>query len=159
MNLSVPFAAVLSFAATATPQQISGPYTHDNLSIFLIHGHSQTKRQFLTLEEALEQHKIVVYETKNVNELAIENVSPDQEVYIQSGEIVKGGQQDRTITDDLIVPPRSGRLPLAAFCVEHGRWTGRGTESAARFDAAPAAVASKRLKMAIRSASQQEVWD
>ena len=31
---------------------------------------------------------------------------------------------------DLIVPPRSGKLPISAFCVEHGRWSGRGNERA-----------------------------
>jgi hypothetical protein len=143
----------------ASPRGVSGPYTHENLSIYLIHGRNLSSRPYLTLEEALAQHKMVVYETSNVNELSVENLS-DQEVYIQSGEIVKGGQQDRTLTDDLIVPPHSGRMPISAFCVEHGRWSRRGTESTARFEAAPAAVASKELKQAIRAkSSQSEVWD
>src|SRR5262245_33725013 len=111
---SVAFALCLAEgqAGAASTDRLSGPYTHENLSIYLIHGSNRTNRSFLTLQEALEQHKLVVYETKDVNELAVENVSTE-EVYIQSGEIVKGGQQDRTLTDDLIIPAHSGRMPIA----------------------------------------------
>src|SRR5262245_42887743 len=110
--------------------KFSGPYTHENLTIFLILGEDRIKdRDFLTLQEAIEQKKIVVHETANVNELAVENVSPSQEIFIQSGDLVKGGKQDRLLVFDLIVQPQSGRVPLAAFCVEAGRWQQRGSES------------------------------
>ena len=90
---------------------LTGPYTYKNLSIFLVHGKSVIKaKSFLTLQEALVQKKVVVYETKSVNELSIQNFS-DEDVFVQSGDIVKGGQQDRMIGVDLIVPPRSGKLP------------------------------------------------
>src|SRR5262249_18624933 len=118
---------------TANQYLVSGPFTHRNLSIFLIHGPNQVTGDFLTLQEALEQKKVVVFETKDVNELAIQNLS-NQDVYVQAGDIVKGGQQDRMIGVDLIVPPKSARLPIAAFCVEHGRWSGRGTEQATVFN-------------------------
>jgi hypothetical protein len=111
---------------------VSGPYTHRNLTVFLIHGAAQAAfgqgKTPLTLQEAMERKKVIVHETQDVNELAIENVS-DEEVYVQSGDIVKGGQQDRTLAYDLLVPPKSGRLPLAAFCGEQGRWSQRGGES------------------------------
>ena len=87
--------------------RLSGPFTHKNLSIFLVHGKNTfTGKTFITLQEALVQKKVVVYETQSVNELAIENVSND-DVYVQAGDIVKGGQQDRMIGVDLIVPSRS----------------------------------------------------
>jgi hypothetical protein len=102
----------------------------------------------------------VVYETGSVNQLAIENVSPDEDVYIQSGEIVKGGQQDRTLKDDFILPTKSGKVPIASFCVEHGRWSRRGQETVRNFESAPQAVAAKQVKMAMRVASdQQQVWN
>ena len=139
--------------------RLSGPYTHKNLSIFLVHGKNVIKaKSFLTLQEALVQRKVVVYETRSVNELSIENFS-DEDVYVQSGDIVKGGQQDRMIGVDLIVPPRSGKLPISAFCVEHGRWSGRGSEKAAVFSSSSDAVATKEIKLAAkRSTSQSEVW-
>jgi hypothetical protein len=79
---------------------------------------------------------------------------------VQSGDIVKGGQQDRMIGVDLIVPPKSGRLPIAAFCVEHGRWSGRGNEQATVFVSSSDAVAPKEIKLAAkRSNSQGAVWE
>src|SRR5438552_18547497 len=52
----------------------SGPYTHENLTIFLIHGDDALKQKiFLTLPEALQQKKIVIHETRSVNELSMEN--------------------------------------------------------------------------------------
>ena len=99
----------ISLAASAEDYRFSGPYTHDNLSIFLIHGpQRQPTSTFLTLQEALDQKKVVVYETGNVNQLAIENFS-GEDVYIQSGDIVKGGQQDRVFPDDFVLPKTSGR--------------------------------------------------
>ena len=143
----------------ASDYRLSGPYTHKNLSIFLVHGKSVIKsKSFLTLEEALVQKKVVVYETKSVNELSIQNFS-DEDVYVQSGDIVKGGQQDRMIGVDLIVPPRSGKLPISAFCVEHGRWSGRGNERATVFNSSSDAAATKEIRLAAkRSNSQGEVW-
>ena len=156
--------SVLTIATLAAQPQnardyrISGPFTHDNLSIFLIHGVGRTAR-LLTLEEAIEQRKVVVYETRNVNELAIENVS-DQDVFIESGDIVKGGAQDRTLKDDLILPTRSGRVNINSFCVEHGRWSRRGQESLATFGSSTDTVATKELKMAVRlEANQSQVWN
>src|SRR5205807_5913468 len=97
--LTIPLLA----AAEQTPAyRISGPYTHANLSVFLVHGsEAKTARPLLTLDEALKQHKVIVHETGNVNQLAVENVSSD-DVFLQSGDIVKGGQQDRTLETDLI---------------------------------------------------------
>ena len=147
------------------PQQsngyrISGPYTHENLSVFLVHGKDTLPgKNFLTLQEALASKVVIVHETKDVNELAIENVSKDQEVYVQSGDIVKGGQQDRVLAVDLIVPPRSGRVPIAAFCVEQGRWRQRGREEAGKFESSNDIIATNSLKIAAnKSKSQGEVW-
>jgi hypothetical protein len=139
--------------------RISGPYKHDNLSVFLIHGQSSSSKVPLTLQEAMEQNKVVVHETGEVNELAIENKSKDEEVYVQAGDIVKGGKQDRVLTMDLLLPPNSGKIPIASFCVEQGRWSKRGSEEATRFNASTAQISSKELKLAVRHKNEQgEVW-
>jgi hypothetical protein len=146
-------------SAATSNYRLSGPYTHGNLTVFLVHGKDTTKKTFLTLQEALAQKKVRVYETKDVNELAIRNLS-NQDVYAQSGDIVRGGEQDRMISTDFIVPPRSGRMPIAAFCVESGRWSKRGNEAAASFSSSENSVALKDLKLAAkRSNSQQAVWE
>jgi hypothetical protein len=138
--------------------RLSGPYTHKNLTVFLIHGKDQTTKTFLTLQEALAQKKVKVYETRDVNELAIRNLS-NQDIYVQSGDIVRGGDQDRMISMDFIVPPRSGRMPIAAFCVESGRWNKRGNEESGVFSSSENSVATKELKLAAKSENSQEaVW-
>jgi hypothetical protein len=144
---------------TATNYKLSGPYSHKNLTIFLVHGEDQmTGKPPLTLQEAMAQKKVVVHETSDVNQLAIENVS-GEEVFVQSGDIVKGGKQDRTLAMDLIVPPKSGRVPIESFCVEQGRWSSRGQEAAAQFSSSNNALASKELKLAAKARkSQGEVW-
>jgi hypothetical protein len=143
----------------ASEYRLSGPYTHKNLTIFLIHGKNLMEGKTpLTLEEALEKKKVIVHETQNVNELSIENVS-GEDVYVQSGDIVKGGQQDRMLAVDLIVPSKSGKIPIAAFCVEQGRWSRRGDEQAAYFSSSAEGAATKDIKLAAKRAnSQSGVW-
>ena len=147
-------------ATSNSNYRLSGPYTHKNLTIFLVHGKERMPgKTFLTLQEALAQKKVIVYETKDVNELAIRNLS-NQDVYVQSGDVVRGGEQDRMISIDFIVPPRSRRIPIAAFCVESDRWEKRGNESPASFSSSENAVATKDLKLAAKkSESQTEVWE
>jgi hypothetical protein len=141
--------------------KISGPYTYQNLTIFLLHGEDKIKGKiFLTLKEAMESKKVIIYETGEVNELSIENVSENEEVYIQAGDIVKGGRQDRAIAVDLILPAKSGKIPVSSFCVEHGRWSKRGQESSEYFNESNEQLASKDLKLAVRyGGNQNEVWD
>jgi hypothetical protein len=140
--------------------RLSGPYEHENLTIFLVHGPDQAfSGPYTPLQQALERKVVAVYETSEVNELAIENRSGSEEVFVQAGDIVKGGQQDRTLAVDLIVPAKSGRIPIDAFCVESGRWTQRGNESAAEFRTSQDMVATKELKLATKAeGSQAKVW-
>jgi hypothetical protein len=114
-----------------------------------------TTKTFLTLQEALAQKKVRVYETKDVNSLAIKNLS-DQDVYVQAGDIVRGGDQDRMISMDFIVPPHSGRMPIAAFCVESGRWSKRGGEENASFSSSENSIATKDLKLEAKRERSQE---
>jgi hypothetical protein len=152
-------ASLCAGGSYADDYRISGPRTHANLSVFFIHGPGHDTPHLLTLQEALARKKVIVYETGEVHQLAIENVSGGEDVYIQSGDIVKGGQQDRTFKDDLILPPKSGKTSIESFCVEHGRWSRRGQEPVATFGTSNEAVATKDLKKAVRAhADQRAVW-
>src|SRR6266404_3463212 len=139
--------------------RLEGPFTRGNLTVFLIHGKDRIKGQtFITLQEALVQRKVIVRETRSVNELTIQNVSRE-EFYVQSGDIVKGGAQDRMMAVDLIMPPHSGRIPISAFCVENGRWSKRGSEEVTVFNSSANVIAGRELKLAAKNAeSQGEVW-
>jgi len=159
------FIALAAFVSTispahAEPEKITGPSTHENLAVYLIHGANRVSgKTYLTLQEALAQKKAVVRETGNVNQLSIENTSKDSDIYIQAGDIVKGGQQDRTLGTDLILESKS-KVPIASFCVEQGRWSKRGKESSQQFATTTDQVASKELKLAVKyKKAQGEVWD
>src|SRR5690349_22780077 len=125
-----------SDAQTNSKARISGPYTHENLSVFLIGGSAPRWPQasakgstmnYLTLQDAMNQKVVVVHETNQVRELAVENVSTST-VFIQQGDILKGGKQDRIVTNDFLLSPKSGSVPIRALCVERGRWGNRGSE-------------------------------
>src|SRR5262249_51881195 len=152
--------ASTTLTARAAVGTVSGPVTHRNLQVFLIHGETKLEQShYATLSEALQKDIVVIKETGSVQELSVENLSKEITVFINAGDIVKGGRQDRTVRDDLILPPQSGKVPLATFCVEHGRWTRRGDESAAAFSANTKALSSRKEKLAARyGLSQSEVW-
>jgi len=139
--------------------RITGPYVCKNLSVFLFHGGDLTVGDnILTLEEALASGAVIVHETGSVGQLQIENLS-EWDVFIQAGDIVKGGRQDRFLRYDLIIKAHSGKMPLPSFCVEQGRWSQRDGEEATRFGSSNNMAASRELKLAAKLAgSQKEVW-
>lgn len=153
-------ASVIAVSAQSGAYRISQPYTHKNLTIFLIHGKDEnSKGNIMTLQEAMERKLFVVYETSNVNELEVENLSKELDVFIQSGDIVKGGKQDRVLAVSIIIPARSGRVKIEAFCVESGRWQKRGNEESTKFTSSNDRIVTKDLKIAANATrSQQEVW-
>lgn len=140
--------------------RVSAPYTYKNLTIFLIHGKDESSgKNVLTLQEAMEMKVLRVYETSDVNELAVENISKFYDVFIQSGDIVKGGKQDRVLAVSIMIPARSGRITISAFCVESGRWEKRKGEEVGQFSSSNDRLVTKELKLAANNAgSQQEVW-
>ena len=147
--------------------RISGPYAHENLEVFLIHGKDQprSRSKVLTLEEALEQGKAVVHETGDVHRLAVVNLSDDADIFIQSGDIVQGGRQDRVLAVDLLISPGK-KAPIASFCVEQGRWGTRAArsddkeaEATDSFRSSANCLPSTDLKRAVLVAADQAlVW-
>src|SRR5438094_7828266 len=65
---------------------VTGPYAHENLTVFLIHADSQDARDFLTLDEGLRQElvKITEKDQERVGELYLDNQS-DLPLYLQEG--------------------------------------------------------------------------
>jgi hypothetical protein len=153
VHLAALFLTPLAFvpsAHAADDMRVSGPIVHDNLAIYLLHGATTDHAVPVTLQEALAKSSVKVDETGTVNELTLENLGAE-EVFVQAGDIVKGGRQDRVLSVDLLLPPRSGRVSIAAFCVEHGRWSGRANEDAASFSSASSAMPSQEAKLAMRA--------
>ena len=152
-----PLAAALALAGVCAAfadegMRVSGPHAHDNLAIYLVHGTSAAGPVPLTLQEAIAKGNVQVSETGRVNELEIENTG-SAPVFIQAGDIVKGGRQDRVLTVSFLLPANSGRLPIASYCVEQGRWSARGTEDQKRFSSAGEAMPSRSALLAIAAPS------
>jgi hypothetical protein len=139
---------------------VSDAVTHENLAVYFVSGpDSLGGKSYLTLQEGLDQDLAVVHETGEVNELTIENRAAGADLFVQSGDIVKGGRQDRTFPHDLIVGPNSGRVGIDSYCVEHGR----GSESADLFSSSSYSLSSSSEKRAAmspaeRRGNQRRVW-
>lgn len=148
-------------AAAAERPRVSSPIGHDNLTVYFVHGPDAVgdSHKVATLQEALDGGWAVVHDVEGVNTLVVENLSPDYELFIQEGDMVKGGRQDRMIAVDLLVPPKSGKLPVPAHCVEAGRWTGRGTEAATHFAKSDQFAVGNDLRLANAAGQQSAVWD
>lgn len=105
--------------------------TYENLRLYPIYAKESFSREFqtigkyMTLQEAIEKKKVRITEKNNggtVGSLNIENTSNDTIIVI-TGDVVKGGQQDRIINKDLVLAPESGKKDLDVYCVESGRWS------------------------------------
>ena len=156
--------AIVGLQAFAESPRISGPYSHDNLAVYLIHGPSDDAREYLTLDEGLTAGVVVVREKgarqgrdqAEVNSLEIENKS-GKWLFLQAGDIVKGGKQNRTIMTDLTLPPDGAPTAIDAFCVERGRWTATGGP---QFGKNTGLVSGVALKRAIQGEKKQtRVWE
>lgn len=148
---------------------LGGPFVHGNLAVYSLVGGAADTREYLSLDRGLADAAVVVAEKKGeggrdaaqVNELVLENRS-ERWLFLQAGDVVKGGKQDRVVAQDMLVPPKSGPQPLSAFCVEHGRWQADGDVRARGeivFASNTALVNGPSLKAAIQKDSdQQKVW-
>jgi hypothetical protein len=150
LGAAAPIVGWPGLAAATQAPRISGPYAHANLALYFAHGPSAPGPVPLTLQEALAKKQVLVHETGDVNRLIIENRGGD-EVFVQAGEIVKGGKQDRVLTVSLLLPKNSGPVPIGAYCVEQGRWQARGKEDSSRFSSSDAAVPSRKAKLAMKA--------
>ncbi len=154
--------------------ETQGKYTWKNMRIYPVFAKESFVNananvgKYTTLSEALKQKKVQITEAKEgeeVNKLFAENTSGDT-VIIIGGEVISGGKQDRMIASDVILPPRSGKVDLSVFCVEHGRWTYRGARTSNEganeskaFRLSYSVGSTKMRKAASVNKNQAEVWD
>lgn len=129
--------------------------------------------QYKVLREALHEERFRVTEKKPfgrfsdagaVNTLTVQNKT-NETVFLMEGEIVRGGNQDRVIARDLVVPPRT-IADVPVFCVEQDRWSYEPQEeSVSEADRKVFAfrgyyhVASGAVRRSISTGSQEAVWE
>lgn len=142
-------------AAPAKDLVLTAPVTHENLSVFFIRGKETTpNRKVMSLEVALANGLATVHQ-----DLTIDNHA-DVPLFIQGGDIIKGGTQDRTLPYDMLIPVAARRASLPAFCVEQGRSGPRGDEISASFQTSTEQLPTNHLHLAARQQrSQQMVWN
>jgi len=138
-------------------------FKYKNLIFYPIIGgehftHQLKSSNYLPLEDALKQKKVRIVENEGaggeVNQLFIENTSKDT-VFIMAGEVVKGGKQDRVISDDRVLEPRSGKVPIEVYCVEQNRWTYRSDRNFSQYHS----LSSNSVrKSAAVDKNQDDVW-
>jgi hypothetical protein len=138
---------------------VRGPVTHQDLTVFLLCSDRQDGSDYLTLDEGLKGGLVTIteQEQEQVRALRIENQS-DRPLYLQEGERLVGGKQDRTIISSLVIPPHSGQTSVPTFCVEHSRWT-EGTKGREFGFSVNPALAPKGVRGAAKvEGSQDRVW-
>lgn len=147
------------FKMEETGYRITGPYVHEDLALYLVHSDEADNREFITLDEGLEKNWVEVTEKaeEQVSELQIENRS-DKPLFLQEGDRLTGGKQDRIIGLSMVIPARSGKVEVPAFCVEQSRWS-RGTLGGKFTSTANSALASQTVRFASKVAGDQgSVW-
>jgi hypothetical protein len=131
--------------------------TADSLSLFpVVRKPSQApKGDYLTLAAGLKEKLVKVSEMQGggeVNQVQVKNTS-DKSLLLLGGELILGGQQDRVISTDTIIEPKTTRA-VAVFCVEHGRWQGQGA-----FTHTGGFAEGKLRRVAKFNKEQGQVWN
>ena len=135
--------------------EVRAPVSYKNLTLMPLVGDKIVKTpDFITLDDGMENGTVVVSELGqggSVNELQLENRST-KALFLMAGEVVLGGQQDRIIGRDTIIPPRQ-KQPVSVYCVEHGRWSGKKGFHTGK------ALAHGKLRVQANFAGQAKVWE
>jgi len=135
---------------------VGEPYSHGGLTVFPLEmPRVEDSTDYLSLDEALRRDTLIVMEKGrgSVPVVLAENTGR-RPVLLLGGEIVVGGKQNRTLQEDVLLLPRSGRVELPVLCVERGRWSGH-TET---FEKRSSVAALEVRVLAQSGAPQEEVW-
>jgi hypothetical protein len=138
--------------------QFTAPVRHENLEIQFLVGPSAPP-EYLTLAEGCSQQIVEIFETGRIGRLAVWNKSSDRPLFIQLGELLKGGLQDRTVATDLVLDPGEKYDGLQSYCVERARWSKRQAEDHTKFTHGQEFVSTKPLRKSVeRREDQTAVW-
>src|SRR4029077_970553 len=103
-----------------SPFHFSDPIQYENLIVQFLLGPS-VPPDYLTLAEGCRLNIVEVLEAEKSGRLSVHNRSPKKPLFIQLGELLKGGLQDRTIATDLILDPGEQYDGLSVYCVTGSR--------------------------------------
>ncbi len=149
---------------------ILDPVAVANLSVFLVQlPRSRTasrKRtapppmEFLCLEQARATGEVVISETGITERVRLENHSK-RDLFLQAGEVLRGGDQDRAVAGDLIIPasrhePESHWVPV--FCAEPERSVPMRGWTPGMFTQLDQICPGRQLKRELRQGYQEDIW-
>ena len=150
---------------------ILDPVVASNLTVYLLQlprSRPATRRgstallvEFICLEQARAAGEVVISETGATERVRLENHSK-RDLFLQAGEVLRGGNQDRAVAGDLIIPaprhePESCMVPV--FCAEPERSTPMRGGTPDLFTEYGQLCPGRRLKREIRLGTQEHVWD
>ena len=151
---------------------ILDPVAVANLAVFLVQlprSRTNTTRrrggvpppaEFLCLEQARAAGEVVISETGITERVRLENHSR-RDLFLQAGEVLRGGNQDRAVAGDLIIPaprhePESCMVPT--FCAEPERSTPMRGWTPDLFTLFDQCCPGCKLKRELRLGTQEDVW-
>ncbi|MFX1281643.1 MAG: ARPP-1 family domain-containing protein [Promethearchaeota archaeon] len=118
--------------------KLGNPQVYDNMTIIPLIVQNDKFIDFFSIKEAEELELIEINETDTVNQLEVINKS-NKQILIPFGMTVKGGKQDRTIWEPILLPAGGKRNILKqnpgevnqkyrvpAKCIEQSRWHYKG---------------------------------
>ena len=157
-----------TISATINHLHLGKATTFEGLAVFPLFGDQVREKDYLTLDEALEQGKariVEVSEEGDVPNLLFENLG-DRKVLLVDGDELVGAKQNRIVNLTILVPAHT-KIEIPVSCVEAGRWSHQSEEfsspSRAMFSRARAAKAEDvtvRMKRSgERYSNQSEVWE
>jgi len=137
--------------------RIGSPYTYEQFAIYPLvsqEGFGRA-REILTLSEAMHRGWIEISESSReiVSELSLVNRGP-RHVLAMSGELIEGGKQNRTVRQDILLPPQRVPIILPVFCIEKERWSSGDSG----FKSADALAHPRLRREAASGASQDMIW-
>jgi hypothetical protein len=135
----------------------TNPIQHKNLKIQFLLG-SSVAPEYLTLAEGCRLKVVEVLET-GTGQLTIHNHSPKKPLFIQLGQLLKGGLRDRTIATNLVLDPGEKHERMPVYCVQRARRSKRRSEDQNKFVSTQSFVATKPLRTSLeRKEDQTTVW-
>lgn len=103
--------------------KIGAKQTYENMTVFCLLSASEAGVDFITLDDALTNHSLVISEVSeggSVPQLKVTNPS-DKNVLLLDGEEVVGAKQNRVLNATIMIAPKSETI-IPVSCVESGRW-------------------------------------
>ncbi len=134
---------------------VAKPLVYKNLTIYpVISDDKPLAKRVLTIDQAFKKKKLRVTEqgSANVPQIAVSKAAGEH-VFVMTGEMFIGANQDRISKHDVILPSAKGRFKLPVYCVEQGRWGGGNV-----FKSGNNVATQSLRKSAVRKKSQGKIW-